>query len=267
MCVWGGGKKLYAKLLAERRALELLKTMHIQKNLVYLRQRSWRNSPRAIRALVRRDQRLSRIIIQLKRGVGDMVSSSSDILKVMVTFYSNLYASTNPAEVNIAEYLKGNAPTMLLTAEHRNFLDQSIEESEILSVITSLHTQKAPGDDGFTAEFYKAYRHLLAPKLLLLFNQILRDGVLPHSWRQSNTITILKPNRDPTLPASYWPISLINQDAKIFTEVLANRVKRIIHSYVHADQTGFIPGKDIEANIRRMLNTIVWGRKNKVPSI
>lgn len=43
-----GGKKLYDELMAEHRALELLDTNQIQKNLLYLKQRSWRNSPKAI---------------------------------------------------------------------------------------------------------------------------------------------------------------------------------------------------------------------------
>lgn len=36
---------------------------------------------------------------------------------------------------------------------------------------------------------------------------------------------------------------------------------------MHEDQTGFILGRDITANIRRTLNAIARGRKNAVPSV
>lgn len=49
-------KRIYAKLLAERRTLELLDSAQVQKNLLYLRQCSWRTSPKAIRAVARRVQ-------------------------------------------------------------------------------------------------------------------------------------------------------------------------------------------------------------------
>lgn len=100
------------------------------------------------------------------------------------------------------------------------------------------------------------YRHLLVPKWLTLCNQILKDAKLPGSWRQSTIITVLKPGRDPVLPSSYRPISLINQDAKIFRAVIASRVKQIVCHYVHKDQMGFLPGRDNAANIRRTLNSI-----------
>lgn len=111
------------------------------------------------------------------------------------------------------------------------------------------------------ANFYKAYKDLLAPKMVVLFNQILKDGTLPRSWKHSNIVTILKPHRDPLSPTSYRPISLINQDAKIFMAVLANRLKVIVPSYIHPDQTDFIPGRDISDNIRRTLDVILLGRR------
>lgn len=183
-----------------------------------------------VRALARqvKEQQSTRTITQLKSGTGDITSSSAEILEVITQFYSDLYASTNPTESDITAYLKNNIPTMTLTAEHQDFLDQDITEREILSVIAWLHSRKAPGEDGFASEFYKEYQHLLVPKFVLLCNQILKDGDLPCSWRQSSTITILKPNQDPLLLSSYLPISLINQNAKIFTAVLANRVKQIV---------------------------------------
>lgn len=54
---------------------------------------------------------------------------------------------------------------------------------------------------------------------------------------------------------------------KIFTTTLAYRIKLILPLYVHKDQMGFIPGRDIADNVRRTLDLLYFGRKHHVPSI
>lgn len=62
-----GGKKIYTTLQAQRRALEMIESSWVQKNLLYLQQKSWRNSPSAIKSLARRvhETRQQRTIAQL----------------------------------------------------------------------------------------------------------------------------------------------------------------------------------------------------------
>lgn len=80
-------------------------------------------------------------------------------------------------------------------------------------------------------------------------------------------IAIPKPNRDQTLPSSYRPIALINQDYKIFAGILANRLKKIINNYVEPDQTGFILNRNMADNIRKALNLILHCKKEGKESI
>lgn len=75
----------------------------------------------------------------------------------MLRFYSNVYASTNPTRTDIVDYLQDNIPTMMLTSEHQELLENDITEQEVLSMIGSLHNNKMPGEDGLASEFYKAY--------------------------------------------------------------------------------------------------------------
>ena len=45
--------------------------------------------------------------------------------------------------------------------------------------------------------------------------------------------------------ANYHPITLLNSDYKLYTKILAMRLAMVIHSVVHPDQAGFIPGRQI----------------------
>lgn len=115
---------------------------------------------------------------------------------------------------------------------------------------------KTPGPNGYSPEFYKKFAPLLIPPLTAACNAILDADVVPRSWNSASIVVIPKPGQEHTSPASYIPISLLNQDYKIFTALLAWRLKTIFLDYVHWDQTVFRLGRDITDNILKTLNLI-----------
>ncbi|CAH0475294.1 unnamed protein product [Peronospora belbahrii] len=64
-------------------------------------------------------------------------------------------------------------------------------------------------------------------------------------------LSLLYKSGDRTLPANYRPLTLLNHDAKLGPKVLAYRMRTVLPTLIHEDQSGFIPGRSIRHSLLR----------------
>jgi len=95
-----------------------------------------------------------KVMYCLKDCNGRDTSDQMEMRKMAVDFNSSLYTSEKSDEQCRNELLH-DLP--VLTPEHRLFMETELTYEEVTAAVMGLSVGRAPGIDGLTAEFYKAF--------------------------------------------------------------------------------------------------------------
>ena len=119
-----------------------------------------------------------------------------------------------------------------------------------------MKTGNSPGLDGFPSEFYRSFSTKLLSHLCKVYTEAVKVKALPPTMTQATISVLLKKDKDLPKCESYRPVSLLCCDYKILTRILADRLKRVLDKIIHQDQTGFMRGRQLYSNLRRVFNII-----------
>lgn len=95
---------------------------------------------------------------------------------------------------------------------------------DTVTAIKSLKNSKATGPDNISNLHLKHLGPIAIAKLTDIFNYSWLHNDIPPAWKLAHIVPILKPNKPPTDPSSYRPISLLSTISKTFEKLLLKRI-------------------------------------------
>lgn len=205
-------------------------------------------------------------ITEIALDDGSVTCDQRKINEQFKQFYKTLYTGETTSEDSISKILDG-LEFENIEEPDKEALDQPITQEEIVKVITCLKSGKAPGPDGFPVEFYKKFSAKLAPILLEVYEECFNNETLPPTMTQAIISVLLKKDKDPLQCGSYRPVSLLGCDYKILTKMLASRLESVLPKFIHTDQTGFVIGRHLFSNLRRVFNLLYSSDLSPVPEV
>ena len=229
-----------------RESLSRLDEQHMEGCKIRSRAKAVQNGEKPSRYFFQREhvRGKAKIIKVLKTPLG-RVHTQAEIMHEQVRFYEALFSS-RPVDRCIQDRLLQTLDRKLSDLE-REMCEGPLTEAECLAALRSSGNNKSPGLDGFPKEFYLTYWEIIGADFVEMANCCLAAGKLPQSLRRA-IITLIFKKEDPEELKNWRPISLLTADYKIIAKVLANRLKNVMKSLIHPDQTCSVPGRSSEDN-------------------
>jgi len=109
-----------------------------------------------------------------------------------------------------------------------------ITREELISIGSSLPTNKAPGEDGIPDVILKIVIRKKPAIILHTLNKCLAEGLFPSPWKVAKLVLLRKGQKPLEEPSSYRPICLLNTIGKLYERIIKKRLE------THLEQTGGI---------------------------
>lgn len=158
---------------------------------------------------------------------GHPIYDEEDIVKEITNYYQTLFISQAGNRPNIV----AEAITPCISREINESLISPPTPKEIKQACFSIHADKAPGPDGFSASFFQTNWDTVGDKLIVEIQAFFSLGILPSNINHTHVRFIPKIT-SPKKVADYRPIALCSVYYKIIAKIMSKRLQPVLQNIV-----------------------------------
>lgn len=126
-----------------------------------------------------------KVITQLQDNYGNIVSDLDKVLQHQVDFYKTLYTSKNGNVNFIEEYHNSTVMERTVNEKERAKCEGALQVEECTTAVKNLKRNKAPSQDGLSAEFYQLLWPEIQDVVVASLNEGYQTGELSVSQRRA----------------------------------------------------------------------------------
>jgi len=174
---------------------------------------------------------------------GERIETHEEMEKEFTGYFKEILKEPEGNRTEAIRAITQHIPK-IINEEHNNKLLQPTTLKEVEEAMAQLKDGKAPGPDGFTANFFHEFWDLIKAEVWELVEESRSTHwVLPAL--NSTFIALVPKEAESHKPEKYRPIALCNVIYKLISKVIANRLKPLLPLLISPEQTGYVEGRQI----------------------
>ncbi|GJV11447.1 RNA-directed DNA polymerase, eukaryota [Tanacetum coccineum] len=176
------------------------------------------------------------------RGIlhnGDWIDDPTRVKDEFFNHFSKQFSDPSPNRIILEHHFHNR-----LSVDQAAELERNLSNDEIKNAVWDCGTNKSPGPDGYTFEFFRKYWNIMGNDIVDAVNQFFSTGFFPPGCN-SNFIALIPKIHDAKVIKDFRPISLIGSIYKIIAKILANRLCTVIPLLINEVQTAFVADRQI----------------------
>ncbi|WZZ88076.1 hypothetical protein YC2023_116655 [Brassica napus] len=136
----------------------------------------------------------------------------------------------------------------IIASDMNNALIRIPDKLEIKKAVFSIHPDKAPGPDGFSASFYQTYWDIIGDDVTTEVGNFFNTSTLDGRYNETH-VRLIPKTRGAKKVADYRPIALCSTHYKIIAKFLTNRLQPVLQTIISKNQSTFVKGRAISDNV------------------
>ncbi|KFM73087.1 putative RNA-directed DNA polymerase from transposon X-element, partial [Stegodyphus mimosarum] len=155
-----------------------------------------------------------------------VVYSDKDKADAIAEHLENTFThNPEPYDEETIEKVNNTVNNFLNTPGPRNFTFLT-NPRLVAEIITHQKKKKSPGDDGIHNLALQNLPINAITCLTKIINSIIKFSYYPQQWKHATIVVFAKPNKNPSFPENYRPISLLSNIAKIADKIILFYIKQ-----------------------------------------
>ena len=194
----------------------------------------------------------------LKNSANEWCTSDSQVSEIVIRFYESLFSSSNPSDMH--KVMEAVEPKV--TADMNQELTKVFTREEVDLALKNMEPLTAPGPDGMPPIFFQSFWSVVGDDVTFAVLDCLNNCRIPPDLNHT-FVTLIPKVKSPEFISEFRPISLCNVIYKLFSKVLANRLKKVLPYLVSENQSAFQAGKVITDNILMAFETLHYMKNHQ----
>ncbi|GKA60744.1 RNA-directed DNA polymerase, eukaryota [Tanacetum coccineum] len=202
-------------------------------------------------------KRRSQLAIRGTLVNGEWISSPHDVKQEFLSHFRNQFSLPDSPRIGF-DFPFPNR----LSSDQIEDLERPVSYDEVKSAVWGCGTNKSPGPDGFTFEFYRVFWALIDRDVFNAVSEFFESGCIPKGCNAS-FIALIPKIHDAKIVKDFRPISLIGSIYKIITKILANRLCFVLPSLISDVQSAFVSNRNILDGPFMLNELLSWCKHKK----